>query len=219
MIDKNILRKIKLFESINDLELEALSKHFVFRKFPKNSVIINEGDTASSMYIILDGRVKVYLNDEHGKEVTLNIQEPGDYFGEVSLFDDGKRSASIMTLEKCQFALLEKQEFIKCMGSNPQLALTIIKGLTFRLRVLSENVRNLALLDVYGRVTRTLIELATERDGKQVITEKLTQIDLASRVGASPKMVSRILKDLKTGGYISKHGQHLVINKSLPPAW
>ncbi len=219
MIDKNILRKIKLFESINDLELEALSKHFVFRKFPKNSVIINEGDTASSMYIILDGRVKVYLNDEHGKEVTLNIQEPGDYFGEVSLFDDGKRSASIMTLEKCQFALLEKQEFIKCMGSNPQLALTIIKGLTFRLRVLSENVRNLALLDVYGRVTRTLIELATERDGKQVITEKLTQIDLASRVGASPKMVSRILKDLKTGGYISKQGQYMVINKSLPPAW
>ncbi len=219
MIDKNLLRKIKLFESISDPELEALSKHFVFRNFPKNSVIINEGDTSNSMYIILNGRVKVYLNDENGKEVTLNIQQPGDYFGEVSLFDDGKRSASIMTLEKCKFALLEKHEFVKCMASNPQLALTIIKGLTFRLRVLSENVRNLALLDVYGRVTRILIELATEEDGKQIIKEKLTQIDLASRVGASPKMVSRILKDLKTGGYISKQGQQLVINKPLPPAW
>ncbi len=218
-MDIKLLKGINLFESLEEDELLAVSRHLVHRHYPKNSVIINEGDTTNSLYIILSGQVKVYLNDENGKEVILNVVKEGDYFGEVSLFDDGLHSASIMTLEQSQFAVLEKSAFLTCIASQPELALTIIKGLTLRLRGLSGAVRNLALMDVYGRVAHTLLELATEVDGIKLISQSLTYEDLAKRVGASSKMVGRVMKDLKTGGYITKSGKKLIINQSLPSAW
>ena len=218
-MDINLLKNIDLFTSLSEDDLESLSQHFVLRQHPKNTVVINEGDDTRSLYIILSGRVKVYLNDENGKEVILNVESEGDYFGEVSLFDDGKRSASVMTMEASKFAVLEKQEFLNCLAKNQELALTIIQGLTSRLRGLSESVRNLALMDVYGRVAHTLLEMASEQDGKWIISEKLTQHELANRVGASSKMVSRIMQDLKKGGYITKQGKHLIIERPLPPAW
>ncbi|MFT5138481.1 MAG: CRP/FNR family cyclic AMP-dependent transcriptional regulator [Lysobacterales bacterium] len=218
-MDVNILKGINLFESLEADDLLAVSSHLVQRRFLKNSVIINEGDTTNSLYIILTGKVKAFLNDESGKEVILNVVNEGEYFGEVSLFDNGNRSASIMTLEDSQFAVLEKSAFLKCITTQPELALTIIKGLTMRLRGLTGSVRNLALMDVYGRVAFTLLELAVEKDGKKVITEGLTYEDLAKRVGASAKMVGRVMKDLKTGGYITKSGKKLLINRSFPSSW
>jgi len=218
-MDVKILSGINLFESLEGEDLLAVTNHLIRRRFPKNSVIINEGDTTNSLYIILDGKVKVFLNDENGKEVILNVVSAGDYFGEVSLFDDGRRSASIMTMEDSECAVLEKSAFLACMASNPELALTIIKGLTTRLRGLSDSVRNLALMDVYGRVAHTLLELATEKDGVKIISENLTYKDLAKRVGASSKMVGRVMKDLKTGGYITKAGKDLIINQSFPASW
>ena len=213
------LRGVGLLEALSDEQLRVLASHFVLRRFPKNSVIITEGDDTNSLHLILQGRVKVFLNDEQGKEVILNVEGPGDYFGEVSLFDDGKRSASIMTLEDSCFAVLEKEEFLRCLAANPTLALEIIRGLTARLRALSENVRSLALMDVYGRVAHTLLELAHDVDGRRVIEQKLTYGELASRVGASTKMVSRIMQDLTRGGYVRKEAGRLIIERTLPPAW
>jgi CRP/FNR family cyclic AMP-dependent transcriptional regulator len=218
-MDVKILNGINLFESFSADDLRAVSSHLVRRRFPKNSVIITEGDATNSLYIILSGKVKAFLNDENGKEVILNVVNEGEYFGEVSLFDNGSRSASIMTLEDCQFAVLEKTAFLKCISTQPELALTIIKGLTMRLRGLTGSVRNLALMDVYGRVAHTLQELAIEKDGKTVIIDNLTYEELAKRVGASTKMVGRVMKDLKTGGYITKSGKKLLINRAFPSSW
>lgn len=218
-MDTKILSGINLFESLSQGDLVAVSQHLVSRHYPRNCIIINEGDMTNSLYIILSGKVKAFLNDPGGKEVILNVVEAGDYFGEVSLFDNGARSASIMTLEDSQFAVLEKSAFLKCISMQPELALTIIKGLTMRLRALTGSVRNLALMDVYGRVAHTLLELSQEQDGCKVIAENLTYEDLAKRVGASTKMVGRVMKDLKTGGYISKKGRTLVINQSFPSSW
>lgn len=218
-MDVKILSGINLFESLLDDDLLAVSKHLVSRHYPRNCIIINEGDMTNSLYIILSGKVKAFLNDQNGKEVILNVVESGDYFGEVSLFDNGARSASIMTLEDSQFAVLEKSAFLSCISAQPELALTIIKGLTMRLRALTGSVRNLALMDVYGRVAHTLLELSQEKDGRKVITENLTYEDLSKRVGASTKMVGRVMKDLKTGGYISKKGKTLVINQTFPSSW
>jgi CRP/FNR family cyclic AMP-dependent transcriptional regulator len=218
-MDLKVLNGIELFESLDEEDLRAVSRHLVRRRYPRNSIIINEGDTTNSLYIILSGRVKAFLNDESGKEVILNVVNAGDYFGEVSLFDDGRRSASIMTLVDSEFAVLEKSAFLQCMSTQPELALTIIRGLTLRLRGLTGSVRNLALMDVYGRVAHTLLELAVEQDGMKVITENLTYKELAKRIGASSKMVGRVMKDLKTGGYITKVGKRLVINQEFPAAW
>lgn len=219
-MDISQIKNIPLFASLNANEQQSLKEHFLFRRHAKNSIIINEGDDTSSLYIIIEGRVKVFLTDESGKEVVLNTQSAGEYFGEVSLFDDGLRSASVMTLEDCQFAVLTKQTFIQLITDNPTLSLSIISGLTQRLRALSENVRSLALMDVYGRVARTLMDLSEEQDnGDRVIADSLTYNDLANRVGASSKMVSRIMQDLKKGGYISKESKKIIIKRNLPPAW
>ena len=164
--------------------------------------------------------MKVYLNGETGKEIILNIEEAGEYFGEVSLLDEGLRSASVMTLEDSCFAILRKQDFINILADYPKLALSIIQGLAERVRALTENVRSLALMDVYGRVARLLMELASQQaSGNWVIEQRLTHGDLASRVGASTKMVSRIMRDLIKGGYIRKQSQQIIIEQNLPAAW
>jgi len=219
-MDINLIKKMPLFSSLSEDEQVVLSEQFVMRRFPKNSVILNEGDDSSSLYVILDGRVKVFLTDESGKEVILNTQSAGEYFGEVSLFDDGPRSASVMTMEDSQFAVLKKQTFIQLITENPLLSLSIINGLTQHLRALSENVRSLALMDVYGRVARLLMDMSVEQEnGDRIIDEALTYTDMANRIGASSKMVSRIMQDLKKGGYIRKESKKIIIERNLPPAW
>lgn len=218
-MDTQIFDQLSLFAALDQGHREALIKHFILRHCPKNTIVIYEGDDTNSLYVILEGKVKVYLADEAGKEVVLNTQGAGEYFGEVSLFDEGPRSASVITTEECQFAVLKKQDFIDCLTENPQMSFKIIQGLTQRLRALSENVRSLALMDVYGRVARLLLELAEEHGDTKIISVKLTHNDIATRVGASPKMVSRIMQELKKGGYIRKTDGQLIIDRSLPAAW
>jgi len=218
-MNTDIFDRIPLFENLSQSERDSLAGRFILRRHPKNSIIINEGDDTSSFYIILEGRVKVYLNDDSGKEVILNIQGEGEYLGEVALLDKGPRSASVATIEDSKFAVLNRQAFVECITENPQLSLKIMQGLTLRLRALSENIRSLALMDVYGRVARLLLELAVDQDGEKVIEDRLTQNEIAARVGASSKMVGRIMQDLKKGGYVHKQGKYLTIAKPLPPAW
>jgi len=213
------LNAVPLFAGLPESDLQAISSLSVTRQFPKNTLVICEGDHSDSLYVILSGKVKVFLNDEDGREVTLNLQGPGEYFGELALLDEAPRSASVITVEETRLAVLAKSAFDQCMEKNPKMALQVTRGLARRLRELTENVRSLALMDVYGRVARTLLELAEERDGKLVVTQRLTQRDIASMVGASREMVSRILRDLTRGGYITTRNRVITINERLPAAW
>jgi CRP/FNR family cyclic AMP-dependent transcriptional regulator len=199
-------------------ELDAMTAHAVTRAFAKNSIIVNEGDRTDTLYVILEGRVKAYVADADGKEVVLSTQGAGEYFGEMVL-DEGPRSASIMTLEPSRFLMVPKADFKDFLGRNPAFAARVIEKLIHRVRALTENVKSLALMDVYGRIARLLLELAEERNGKLVITERLTQRDIASRVGASREMVSLILKDLTAGGYLRNEGHTIVIEHTPPPRW
>jgi CRP/FNR family cyclic AMP-dependent transcriptional regulator len=199
-------------------ELRAISAHAQTRAFPRNAVVLNEGDRTDSLYIILEGRVKAFVSDPDGKEVVLSTQGAGEYFGEMAL-DEGPRSASIMTLEQSRFLVVPKSDFMDFLMKNPAVAIRVIEKLIHRVRSLTENVKSLALMDVYGRIARLLLELAVERDGRLVISERLTQKDIASRIGASREMVSLILKDLTAGGYIRQDGHALVIERTPPSRW
>jgi CRP/FNR family cyclic AMP-dependent transcriptional regulator len=213
------LASIPLFQGVPEAELRALAERTVTRSYPKQAIIINEGDEESdSLYLIVGGRVKVYLADEHGKELILAIKGPGQYFGEMVL-DGEPRSASVMTLEPAQFACLSRADFRAFLLGHPEVALHLIQNLTRVARGLNRSVRNLAMLDVYGRVARTLLDLAVERDGKLVIPERLTQKDIAARVGASREMINRILRDLTTGGYVTVEEGRITINKAPPARW
>ena len=198
---QNKLSTFPLFASLQVDDLNALVNKLVVKTFPKHTVVVNEGDTTDSLYVILSGKVKVYLSDESGKELILDVKGDGQYFGEMVL-DEGPRSASVMTLERSQFVIVSRDDFKSILLKHPEIALRIIQNLIKVTRGLNENVRSLATLDVYGRVARLLLDLATEQDGKVVVLEKLTQKDIASRVGASREMINRILRDLTIGGYI-----------------
>lgn len=213
------LDNIALFSGLSEADMAAISSLAVTRRFPKNTLVICEGDTSDSLYVVLSGKVKVFLSDEEGKEVTLNLQSAGEYFGELAILDEAPRSASVMTTEDTKLAILSRAAFEKCMEQHSTIALTIMRGLARRLRELTENVRSLALMDVYGRVARLLLEMSEEQDGKNVIQQRLTQRDIASMVGASREMVSRILRDLSIGGYITIENKVITLNERLPSAW
>lgn len=214
----NSLNTIPLFSGLQDTDLRALDNKALVRTFRKHTIIINEGDLTDSLYLILSGRVKVYLSDKSGKELILDIKGPGEYFGEMVL-DEGPRSASVMTLEPSQFAIIARNDFKDFLLKHPVVALHIIQNLIKLARGLNESVRSLAMLDTYGRVARMLLELATEQEGKLVIPTKLTQQEMASRVGASREMINRILRDLTVGGYIKVEEGFITINKPPPSRW
>ena len=213
------LSHISLFEGLPDAELAALQDLCITRTYPKNTVIINEGDQANAMFICSSGKVKVYVSDENGKEFVLNSMGPCEYFGELSLLDDESRSASVITTEKSTFSILYKEDFSKVVLSNPDLALVLLRNLAARIRKLTDNVKTLALQDVYGRIRKTLLDLAEEKNGDLIIEEKLTQQDIANRIGSSREMVARILKDLATGGYIKIERKQFRLLKKLPESY
>ncbi len=210
-----MLGNIPLFSGLREQELATIGQHTVAKTFPARAAILREKEKSDSLYIILYGKVKVYVSEKDGSEVTLNIQGRGDFFGEMALLDDVTRSASVMTMEPTRLSIMTKAAFRECLAAHPDVAYALIRMLTQRVRVLSENVRNLALLDVYGRVARTLLHLATPAGDKLIVTQKLTHQEIANMVGASREIVSRILKDLVNKGYITVERKRITINEKL----
>ncbi len=199
--------------------LRALFAHATIKTFPKNTLLVTEGDpTTDSIYLIRSGKVKVFLCSADGKEVDLDVLEPGDYFGEMEL-DAAPRSASVVTIETSQLGVIRQSEFRKFVSGNPDFSMQLILKLIARTRVLLKNVKSLALLDVSDRVARLLLEMATEEDGKLIITEKLSKRDIANRVGATREMASRVFKDLVASGFIELEHKKITIAKSLPQHW
>ena len=211
--------KPPLFDELLPEDLDIIARHGIERIFQKNTVVITEGDYSDSLYIIRKGRVKAFVSDDESKEITLNTQGPGEFFGELSLIDETERSASVMTTEKSTLVLVTRPGFERCLAENPDLAIKLIRLLVGRIRSLTVNVKNLALLDVYGRVAKTLVKLAVEEDGQLMIQQHMTHQDIANMVGSSREMVSRIMKDLTVGGYLAVENRKIVIRSKLPSHW
>jgi CRP/FNR family transcriptional regulator, cyclic AMP receptor protein len=203
-----------LFENYID-PLVALG---VVRSYAKNTVLVQEGDKSDELYVLLAGKLKVFLADEDGKEIVVAMLTPKQYFGDMAL-DGEPRSASVMTVEASKLAVVQREDFRRFLAENPEAAFALIVTLIRRARSLTRTVGNLALLDVYGRVARLLIDSASEESGRTVVTEKMTQQEMAERIGSSREMVSRILTDLKAGGYISIESGRIVIRHSMPKHW
>ena len=213
------LRTIPLFSCLSDVDLEELAQAAVIKTYPKNAFLFSEGDQTDSLYVIFSGNVKAVIVDEQGKEVILSMFGPGEYFGEVALIDGNERSASIMTREPVQVLVLTRDGFREILARNPDFSINLLKGMVRRLRESNKQIEGLALMDVYARVARLLSHLACLRGGSMLIRERLTHQEIASMTGASREMVSRILKELMTGGYISIKKKIITINKPLPYAW
>lgn len=207
------------FDELAAEDAKALMDHSVTRSFPKNTVLIHEGDETDSLYVILNGRAKVFASDEDGGEVILNLLGPGEYFGELALVDDAPRSASVVTVEPSKLAIISRAAFREVLAKHPDVAFNLIREMARRIRTLTENVKGLALMDVYGRIARVLIEMAEPEGDMKVIGQRLTHQELANMVGSSREMVSRIMKELTNGGYLSVEKNRMLIHKKLPARW
>lgn len=206
------------FPELSPEETAALLGRATLRSYPRNAIIINEGDETDSVYFVMSGRVRVFLSNDRGREVVIGTLGAGDYFGEMAL-EPGSRSASVITVEPSRFAIVRMPEFRAFLSEHPDFTLALMGKLIRRARALTRNLKSLALLDVYGRLAQLLQELARPEGEGWVVDEALTQHEIASRIGSSREMVSRIFKDLVAGGYLSVARHRIEIRRRLPTAW
>jgi len=213
------LKAVPFFTQLSDHELDLVRAVASEKTYPKNAVVLTEGEAGDSLYMIQAGKVKVFIGDEEGREIILKILGPGSFFGEMSMIDKQPRSASVTTLETSTFLVLQHAAFEKCVEQAPTIGNMVMQILAQRVREADRKIGTLALMDVYGRVASTLLELAVYTNGKLMVGEKLSQQGLANMVGASREMVNRILKDLSDRGFITVESKSItIINRELPPS-
>jgi len=210
-----LLRNVPLFSMLSEVQLQLLTQVLSRKAYPKNSTIIAAGDPTDAMYIVVSGRLKVVMSDKQGQEVILAILSQGEFFGEMGLIAQAPRSATVTTIEPCELLTITRADFNKCLQGNFDLTMNVIRGLVKRLREADKKIGSLALMDVYGRVARLLLEMAETVDGQKVITKKLTKRDIAKMIGASREMVSRVMKELQTSGRIEVRAGEILLRDSL----
>ena len=211
-----MLEHVSLFHNLPPDSLARLEKTSVQRKYPKNTILFMEGDENGQLFVIQSGMVSVYTDDDEGRQLVLNYMGPGEYFGELALIDNQPRSASVVTVEDSQLLCISRECFREFMQSHPELYEVLMIELVRKIRQLTDNVKDMALLDVYGRVASTLDRLC---NSSEVSDMKLTHQDIANMVGASREMVSRVMKELVVGGYIQMNQKHIRILKTFPKHW
>lgn len=210
-----VLKAVPLFSGCQDEQLRVLASMVTRRSAPRGTLVLNAGDQTDSLYIVLSGRLKVLMSDSDGKEVILSILGPGEFFGEMGLIDDSPRSASVLAIEPCELLSISKRDFKSCLAQNFEMAMAVMKGLVRRLREADRKIGSLALLDVYGRVARLLLDMSETVDGQKVVNKRLPKQDIAKMIGASREMVSRVMKDLQMGGYIEMRGSTIVLRDTI----
>ena len=210
-----VLKAVPLFSSFPDEQLRMLAAVVTRKSVSRSTTVMASGDPTDSLYIILSGRLKVLMSDSEGKEVILSILGPGEFFGEMGLIDDSPRSASVTAIEPCELLSIAKRDFKKCLSENFEMTMAVMRGLVSRLREADRKIGSLALLDVYGRVARLLLDMAETVEGEKIVTKRLPKQDIAKMIGASREMVSRVMKDLQMGGYIEVRGSSIVLRDSI----
>ena len=197
---------------------QAVASRGQVRSFPAHAILINEGDSTNSLYIVLAGRVKAYASSEDGREVVLAEYGPGEYFGELAL-DGSRRSASIKAIEPCSCRVVQGLELQAFLAEYPEFGAHLTRKLIQMVRRLTHQVRSLALQDVYSRVVHLLGDLSDPVGTERVVRHRLTQQDIADRVGSSREMVNRVMKELAAGGYIARREGRIVLLRKPPAAW
>ncbi len=210
------LRSLPVFESLPVERLMPIARVAVFRKVPRGATILRAGDRTDFVYFILSGGLKVLVSDEEGREVIFSNLGPGEFFGEMGVLDDNPRSATVISTTPCELIVIAKSDFKRCLAENFDVSLYIMRSLVKRLRNADRKIESLALMDVFGRVARLLLEMAEEDgEGQRVVTRKISRQDIAKMVGASREMVSRVMKDLQLQGLIEEDGGRILLRDKL----
>ena len=198
----DLIRRVPLFSMLTNDQAQSIADSVVKKRFRRGEIIVEHGRKSNALFILLNGRARVLTADQRGREVILAVLQPGDYVGEMSLIDDAPPSATVRAEVQTDMLVLGRAEFSRCLPDTSSLAYAIMHGLVQRLRAADRQIESLALLDVYGRVARALLEMAETDGERKIIRNKVSRQDLAKVVGASREMVSRVMKDLEERGMI-----------------
>ncbi len=215
---RELLRRVSIFQDLSDQDLGQLSTRLVPKTFDKDGVIVSQEAEGDSLFVIKSGKVKVALYGDSGREIILSMFKAGDFFGEMSLIDNKPRSANVVALEEAEVLVLSREAFAQQLNESPRLAMGVMGELCRRLRRADAAIGSLALLDVYGRLAHSLIDLG-KREGVSTgagvfIRERPTQQDLANMVGTTRETVSRALSEFQRRGLIEMRGRALILNPS-----
>ena len=212
-----LIRRVPLFSMLTSSQAESVAQDVVKSRFKRGEAIIEQGKKSDFLAIILTGRARVFTTDDKGREVILATMQPGDYIGEMSLIDNEPHSATVRAEVQTDVLVLGRLEFARCLPESTSMAYAVMKGLVRRLRHADGKIESLALMDVYGRVAKCLMEFAVaDSFGTAVIRDKVSRQDLAKMVGASREMVSRVMKDLEDRGFIETRSDgSMIVNERL----
>ncbi|QID17227.1 cyclic nucleotide-binding domain-containing protein [Nitrogeniibacter mangrovi] len=205
------LRTFSLFQGLNDERLANVARCAMMRRVPRGQAVVHAGDQSDYVYFVLTGSLKVLVSDEDGREVILTILGQGELFGEMAIFDEQPRSASVVAAQPSDLVMISKQDFKQLMRDDFDIAWRIMCNLADRLRNADRKIESLALMDVYGRVAHLLLEMAEQRDGETVVVRKISKQDIAKMIGASREMVSRVMKDLGVQGLIEETSRGIIL--------
>lgn len=198
----DLIRRVPLFSMLTTDQAQSIADSVVKRRFKRGELIVEQGTKSNALFILLNGRARVLTADNRGREVILAVLQSGDYVGEMSLIDNEPHSATVRAEVQTDMLVLGRIEFSRCLPESSSLAYGILRGLVARLRNADRQIESLALLDVYGRVARTLLDMSEDEKGIKLIRGKVSRQDMAKVVGASREMVSRVMKDLEERGVI-----------------
>jgi CRP-like cAMP-binding protein len=209
----DLIRRVPLFSMLTNDQAQGIADAVVKRRYRRGEIIVEHGRKSNALFILLTGRARVLTSDSRGREVILAVLHPGDYVGEMSLIDNEPHSATVRAEVQTDMLILGRTEFARCLPENSSLSYAILRGLVARLRQADRQIESLALLDVYGRVARTLLDMAEMQGDVRIIRNKVSRQDLAKIVGASREMVSRVMKDLEERGMVETQENGSVIIK------
>ena len=199
----DLLRRVPLFSTLTQAQAESVAAAVTKRRFKRGECIVEQDKQSYFLAIVLTGRARVVTCDARGREVILATMRPGDYVGEMSLIDNQPHSATVRAEVQTDVLMLGRAEFARCLPESSSMAYAVMRGLVQRLRQADRKIESLALMDVYGRVARALLEFAQpDAEGRLVIRGRVSRQDVAKMIGASREMVSRVMKDLEDRGFI-----------------
>ena len=208
-----VLRTVPLFRQVAEADLRALTQLIREKQVPKGSLILSQGDAGEALFLIKSGQVKVTVVAEDGREVILSVLSAGSFFGEMALVDDEPRSAHVIAMEDTTVLQLRREDFRTRLRSAPELAISLLRELSRRLRRADDTIASLMLLDVNGRIAHLLLELAREEGGEtgNRITRRLTHASIGQMVGASRETVSRTMRNLVLRNVIAVTRKEIVL--------
>lgn len=215
MDDLELLRKVPIFATMSDDELAKIVKLSSRKVYPKETVIFFEDDEGDALFILISGKVKIAKISDEGKEIILAVLGPGDFFGDMSLLDGEPRSATVIALDNTEVTSIRRSEFFSLLTENPKLTIQLLEVLSMRLREANRKIGNLALLDVYGRLARMLMDFARLEGRKlqdgRIAFRRPTHQAIANMIGTSRETVTRTLGDLHRRGYVEISGKDIII--------